>query len=179
MDITTYITVELKNGRSFKMIKIMGFILHLNNFNQEITLLAYCLMPNHFHLFIQQKSPGSIDKFMNSLCSRYASYFNRKYKRVGALFQGVYKAILVTNEAQYLHLSRYIHLQALALQGTPLKDGQPSSYPEYLGTRNTPWVHPEDILSFFSKNAPALSYESFVRDYAIYSSLGNLALEDD
>ena len=66
--------------------------LRMNNFAGEITLLAYCLMPNHFHFFIKQKSAGSIDKFMNSLGTRYTMYFNKKYDRVGSLYQGVYKA---------------------------------------------------------------------------------------
>ena len=82
-------------------------LIRLNNFNEEITLLAYSLMPNHIHLFVRQKSAGSIDKFMRSLCTRYVMYFNRKYKRVGTLFQGVYKAALIEDEAYYLHISRY------------------------------------------------------------------------
>ena len=89
-------------------------LLTLQNFSQDITLLAYCLMPNHFHFFIQQKSPNTINRFMSALSLRYAMYFNRKYKRTGPLFQGVYKAILLTDEAHYLHISRYIHKQALA-----------------------------------------------------------------
>lgn len=90
--------------------------LRLNNFNQEITLLAYCLMPNHFHFFLKQKSMGAIDKFMNSLGTRYTMYFNRKYKRVGSLYQGVYKAVPITSDAQFVYLSKYIHKQGLALQ---------------------------------------------------------------
>src|SRR3989344_5374910 len=68
--------------------KILG-ILRLNNFADEITLLAYCLMPNHFHFFVRQKSSKSIDSFIQSLGTRYTMYFNRKYKRVGSLFQAV------------------------------------------------------------------------------------------
>lgn len=137
--------------------------LRMNNFFDEIVMLAYCLMPNHFHLFVKQKSSGSIDKFMNSLCTRYTMYFNKKYKRVGPLYQGVYKAVLVTSEAQLLHLSRYIHKQALTLQGDALqKERQPCSYPEYVGERKTLWIHPEEILSYFSKENPTLSYKNFV-----------------
>ena len=54
-------------------------LLRLNNFYGEITLLAYCLMPNHFHFFIKQKSAVSIDKFMQSLSTRYTMYFNCKH----------------------------------------------------------------------------------------------------
>lgn len=136
-------------------------LLRLNNFAGEISLIAYCLMPNHFHFFIKQKSATAIDRFMQSLCTRYTMYFNKKYKRVGSLFQGVYKAAPVIHEDQYLHLSRYIHRQALNLQGETLEK-QPCSYYEYLGKRNTQWIYPNEILSYFSKTNSQLSYEAFV-----------------
>lgn len=138
-------------------------ILQMNNFADEITLLAYCLMPNHFHFFLKQKSAGSIDKFMNSLGTRYTMYFNRKYDRVGSLYQGVYKAVSVVNESQFIYLSKYIHKQALALQGEVLQ-AQPSSFQEYLGKRRTEWVNPNEVLSYFSKTNPGFSYESFVME---------------
>src|SRR3989344_4849793 len=91
--------------------------LRLNNFFKEITLISYCLMPNHFHFLVHQKEYDSIDKFMNSLATRYSIYFNKKYKRVGSLCQGVYKAVLVETDAQLLELTRYIHKQALGISG--------------------------------------------------------------
>ncbi len=145
-------------------------ILRLNNFNGTLDLLAYCLMPNHFHFLIHQTWAETIDKFMNSLCTRYSMYFNRKYKRVGPLFQGVYKAVVVESEEQLLHLSRYIHAQALGLQGQALQTRQPSSYLNYLGRISQEWVKPDQILSFFKtaqRRGPRdfLSYQSFVEDY--------------
>jgi putative transposase len=152
--------------------------LRMRNFNQEIILLAYCLMPNHFHLFIKQKTTEAIDEFMRSLSVRYTMYFNRKNDRVGALFQGVYKAVLVSTDEQLLQLSRYIHKQAISLQGETLQgDHQPSSYLEYIGMRETAWVHPEDILSFFSNTNPKFSYETFVKESEDNTSLTNLTLE--
>lgn len=140
--------------------------LRLNNFADEITLLAYCLMPNHFHFFIKQKSPQSIDKFMQSLSTRYIMYFNRRYNRVGSLYQGVYKGVLVIHHEQFIYLSKYIHKQAFAPKGETLQgwQDQPSSYPEYLGKRETEWVHPEEVLSYFSKTNPRLSYQAFVEE---------------
>ena len=149
--------------------------IRMKNFNHEISLLAYCLMPNHFHFLIQQKTIDAIDKLMSSLSSRYARYFNQKYNRVGALFQGVYRAVSISNDAQFLHLSRYIHQQAL--QGDTQQGIQPSSYPEYLGIRNTIWIHPEEILTFFSKFNPSLSYENYVKEDEDFNSLEDLTLE--
>ena len=136
--------------------------LQRNNFADEITLLAYCLMPNHFHFFIKQNSANAIDVFMNSLGTRYTMYFNKKYDRVGSLYQDVYKAASVRSELYFLHLSRYIHKQALAFQGDALEK-YPCSYFDYVGKRKTAWVKPEEVLSYFSQENPSLSYEVFVR----------------
>jgi putative transposase len=159
-------------------------LLRLNNFSDTFTLLAYCLMPNHFHFLVYQTSAETIDKFMNSLCTRYVMYFNRKYGRIGPLFQGVYKAVLVKTDEQLLHLSRYIHMQALALQGQALRELQPSSYPNYLKKISQEWVRPKEILSFFKTNRckykkNILSYQSFVEDYKeeIPEIITNLTLE--
>lgn len=147
--------------------------LDLNNFADEITLLAYCLMPNHFHLLIKQKSASSINKFMQSLATRYAMYFNRKYKRVGFLCQDVYKAKPVYTDEQLLSLSRYIHRNDVLIVQEPVLHtfkkvkgyfSQPSSYPEYLGLRKSAWVHPEEILGYFSKAYPQSSYQKFIEE---------------
>ena len=137
-------------------------ILARNNFANEINLLAYCLMPNHFHLLIKQKSASSIDNFMRSLCTRYSVYFNRKHKRVGSLFQGVYKGVLVENDPQLLHLSRYIHKQAYYQGESSII--HPCSFPEYLGQRTAAWIKSKEILSFFSKTNLRLGYKSFVEE---------------
>ncbi|MBI2040289.1 transposase [Candidatus Microgenomates bacterium] len=152
--------------------------LRLNNFADEVSLIAYCLMPNHFHFFIKQKSAQTINKFMRSLCTRYTMYFNRKYNRVGSLFQDVYKAVLITHENQFLHLSRYIHKQALSLQGDSLQT-QPCSYDEYLGKRKTEWVKPDEVLYYFSKTNPKLSYQTFVSEQDDFEILQDLTLEND
>jgi len=153
--------------------------LRLNNFNDEITLLAYCLMPNHLHLFIKQKSANGIDRFMQSLSTRYTGYFNRKYKRVGALYQDTYKAVGVVTEPQFIYLSKYIHKQALASPGRTLQgwERQPSSYEEYLGQRKTEWVHPEEVLAYFSKANPAKDYQAFVEEQDL-GPVENILLEE-
>jgi len=158
--------------------------LRLNNFNETLDLLAYCLMPNHFHLLIHQTQAEIIHKFMNSLCTRYSMYFNRKYKRIGHLFQGVYKAVLVETDEQLLYLTSYIHAQSLASQGQALRVQQPSSYPNYLGQISQAWVKPNEILSFFksaqAKNPKSiLSYQSFVEGSKReeLETIGKLTLE--
>lgn len=156
-------------------------LLRLNNFAEEIDLLAYCLMPNHFHFQVKQRNQSSMDKFMNSIGTRYSMYFNRKYKRVGPLYQDVYKAVMITTDEQLLHLTRYIHQQALALQGDAWERGmreQPSSYLEYTSQRHTEWVKPQEILSFFSKINQTLSYEVFVNQQEDFNYIEKLTIEE-
>lgn len=155
--------------------------LRINNFTDEITLLAFCLMPNHFHLLIKQKNSGSMDKFMNSLATRYTMYFNKKYERVGSLFQGVYKAVLVSTDEQLLQLSRYIHKQAMDSYHLAGQDWL-YSYPEYLRERQTSWVKPEEVLNFFSRNNLNLSYRNFTtqKDNKLdLSPISTLVIEKD
>lgn len=155
----------------------MGQLMRMNNFAEEIELLAYCLMPNHFHLLIKQNSFRSIEKFMRSLGTRYVKYFNQKYEgRVGGLFQGAYKGVLVKSEEQLLWLTRYIHRN-------PTKDSPfPSSYPNYLGLIKQGWVKPGEILKYFSKSG-FNSYRSFVEDNKLddtaMTRIGGLILEGE
>jgi len=144
-------------------------LLAMNNFFGEIDLLCYCLMPNHFHFLIKQNHLDGIDRFLNSLGTRYTQYFNKKYKRVGCLCQDVYKAVLIESDEQLLHLSRYIHLN-------PGKTSQqPSSLPEYLDLRHTAWVKPQFILDYFNKDSKNNSYGHFmgeVPDWEYVAPLG-------
>lgn len=144
-------------------------LLKLNNFSDSVQLLAYCLMPNHFHFLIKQSEASSIDIFMNSLTTRYSMYFNKRHKRVGHLFQGTYKAVLVDSEPQLLHLSRYIHKNPY-IKGVPLQRYPHSSYPSYLNLKTIEWVKPADILNYFSKSG-FNSYKNFVEDNSDYDSV--------
>lgn len=119
------------------------------NYWQEIELLAFCLMPNHFHLLTKQRQPRSIESFMRSLLIRYSQYFNKRYQRVGHVFQGVYKGALIDNEQYLWWLSRYIHRNPLEnlKKEQKLSDYSYSSYPAYLGRWLAEWVKPGEILS--------------------------------
>lgn len=146
----------------------------LKSFFMEITLRTYCLMPNHFHLIIHQINKNSMSKFMQALGTSYSMYFNKKYNRVGVLFQSVYRATLVMEDFYLLHLSRYIHLNPSELptgsDPVMIQQYPYSSYAYYLGKKNATWINPEPILSFFKNTQKAnlkdfLSYQSFIEDY--------------
>lgn len=76
-------------------------------------LICYCLMINHFHLLIQQKKDVNISELVSKVCTSYSKYFNKKYDRVGSLFQDQFKAVLIESNAQLLYLSYYIHQNPL------------------------------------------------------------------
>lgn len=146
-------------------------LLRINNFSETVDLIAYCLMPNHYHLLIKQSDERSVELLMKSLMTRYSMYFNKKHDRVGTLFQSAYKAVIIETEPQLLHLSRYIHqnpppeTSKRSLPVRRLLFSQPSSYPNFLGEINQNWVKPEDILHLFSpKQTGYSSYKSFVED---------------
>ncbi len=77
------------------------------------SLVAYCLMPNHFHLLIKNRSETGIPRYMQRTLNAYAKYFNAKYQQSGHLFQNVYQAVHVGDNRQLLHLSAYIHKNPL------------------------------------------------------------------
>lgn len=191
--IKTYLTPKGNNELQKKLVdKNISYkerdeilkLLRMNNFYNEISLLSFCLMPNHFHFFIKQNSALTIDVFMNSLLTRYVMYFNRKYNRVGPLFQGVYKAVMVESEPQFVYLSAYIHKNpiVLASKGLALQEqllSQPSSYAHYLGLSKIEWVNKDEVLSYFSKIDPRSSYQSFVEQTDDFSVISKFLLEGD
>src|SRR5690349_16275253 len=76
----------------------------------EVELLAYCLMPNHFHLLFYLHEPDAITRLMRAVTGAYTIFYNKKYKRIGPLFQSRFKASHILDEAYLLHISRYIHM---------------------------------------------------------------------
>ena len=157
------------------------------NLSSEINLMSFALMPNHIHLQLKQISKDGIIKFMRRLSTSYAMYFNKKYKRVGPLFQGIYKAINIESDEYLLHLSRYIHLNSIKLKTLKTKINflDFSSYPYYLGNKNASWMKTNEILNYFNNARKPnvkdiLSYQSFVEDYLGDSDgvLQELVLED-
>ena len=81
----------------------------------RVEVISYCLMSNHYHLLLRTKD-ANLSRFMQWLNTAYTMYFNVRYKRVGHLFQGRYKAIVVGSEEYLLVLSRYIHLNPIKVK---------------------------------------------------------------
>lgn len=147
------------------------------------SLLAYCLMPNHFHLMIKQLSDTiTISGLMRRLSVGYAMYYNDRYYHSGTIFQGKYKNVLIENEYQWIYLSKYIHRNPAHLQRTDLckylADYPYSSYSEYLGKRLSPWIDTDTILSRYPKNA-AEQYRDFVEDGGDIGNIERFTIDVD
>ncbi len=182
-----YLKLYLSPIEALKTQKIPGLRLDKilkNNLSEETDLLSYALMPNHFHLLIKQKTTNGTTKLMKRMSVAYAMYFNKKYNRVGPLFQGIYKSVLITTDEQMLHVSRYIHLNAFEIKSN-IDFKKFSSYAWYLNANPPSWIHPDIITEYFRSvkkisNNDMLSYQSFVEDHTQPSKelLGELTLED-
>jgi putative transposase len=105
----------------------------LNDKKKIVEIIAYCLMPTHFHLVLTQLVDGGISKFLNNIQNSYSRYFNLKHKRRGPLWESRFKNVLVDSDEQLLHLTRYVHLnpvKANIIKRT--QDWPMSSYKEYI-----------------------------------------------
>ena len=143
------------------------------NIQPKAEILAYCFMPNHFHFLIKQLNDGGITSYMRHFMNSYAHYVNIKYKRVGPLFQGRFRSVLVESDEQLLHVSRYIHLNPLVSSlVSDLKDYLWSSYFTYVQNREDDLCNPSLILSSFKEKG---DYEQFLLDQRDYArSLGKI-----
>lgn len=141
-----------------------------------ISIICYCLMPNHFHLLIRQNTKKSLSTFMHRLTVSYSMYFNKRYNRVGHLFQGNFKAKIITKNEYLLHLSRYIHLNPLEIVNSisELEVYSWSSYREYLNKNKEEICEKGIILQQF--NAPCIhgEYKNFVDSAMANDDLRNI-----
>ncbi|MFA5791491.1 MAG: transposase [Candidatus Paceibacterota bacterium] len=136
-----------------------------NNFKLHV----FSLMPNHFHLIIEQIGDISISNLMLKVCTSYVRYMNKKYKRVGHAFQDKFKAILIENNPQLMWTSAYIHMNAV--KDRIVKHPSEylwSSYNDYASNRNLSIINKELLLGTFG------DVENFIKQTLIYDVKGGL-----
>lgn len=126
------------------------FIKQLRQYGQpeSVSMIAYCLMPNHYHFLVYVKADDFSQKVMQPFGVSYTKAINKQEKRVGSLFQGPFKVKLVDTDEYLLHLSRYIHLNPVfaKLVDHPAK-WKFSSYQDYIGLRSGTWPEPGVVLA--------------------------------
>ncbi len=124
----------------------------------------FCLMPNHYHLLVSPLIEGGVSQFMKKVNMGYAKYFNERYDRSGALFQGKYKSIHVVEDAHFMYLPYYIHLNPLDLTTPTWRNGKISSVKNILTTLDGyKWSSHLDYTGH--KNLPSITDRTFFLDY--------------
>ncbi len=135
----------------------------------SFAIIAYCLMPNHYHWLVRQDSALSVQLLPQRVFNGYSKNFNKRHERSGTLFEGPYKANPVDSDEYLRHLCRYIH-------ANPLKDGIVSAldmWPysnihEWMGWRTGTLFDPAFINDFFPDRK---GYHSWVLDYVAIRQL--------
>ncbi|MFH1584862.1 MAG: transposase [Patescibacteria group bacterium] len=164
-----------------------------NERNGLVHILAYCVMGNHYHLIIEEVQEGGITQFMHKFGVGYANYFNSKYGRVGSLFQGRFKSVLVDNERYLQYLLVYINVLNPAEFVNPnwKEDGIQdigavlrfaegyswSSHQDYLGKRGSLILDKRVLGRMFPTPAAYLDLVHMVLDEKKYQEISHLALE--
>lgn len=139
----------LYTANSEKNLVIRNFskeVYQLERGERLVSIGAYCLMPNHFHILVTQTEKGDIAKFMHKLCTAYSMYYNNKYQRTGKLFEGKFKSEYADNDRYLKYLFSYIHLNPLKIKDPDWKNKSAgkrakdfldtykfSSYADYIG----------------------------------------------
>jgi len=120
---------------SFQKTQLGGEASKLGKKKKEklVNFICFCLNPNHYHFILEQVADNGIEKFMQRL-GGYTMFFNKKYNRSGALFQGIFKAVHIDSNEQLLHTSVYVNLNNKIHQlGGEASKLVKSSWGEYIG----------------------------------------------
>jgi putative transposase len=123
----------------------------LKDGKKRVDFFGYSLMPNHFHFLFRQLTDNGIAKFMGDFSNSYTRYFNIKHERIGHLFQGVFKAVRVESDEQFIHVWRYIQINpvvSLVIKEAELENYPYSSFAEYL-SEETGVCNKKPILDYF------------------------------
>ncbi|OGJ05639.1 hypothetical protein A2456_03485 [Candidatus Nomurabacteria bacterium RIFOXYC2_FULL_36_19] len=147
-----------------------------------VSIVCYCFNPNHFHFILKQEVDGGISEFFKRLLGGYTNYFNLIHKRNGALFQGRFKSKLINDDAYFLKIRPYTHLNYLVHDIPKEKAHLVLSSEKEYDTNNFTFIsgkEAKDVLDFYGGNEnfkkECLNTISFIRDERGLTSL----LEDD
>lgn len=138
-------------------------LLYINE-NPFVKYIAYCVMPDHYHLLIKCLYDFEFSKFINIVQNSYSRYFNIKHNRKGPLWQSPYKFVRIENNEQLLHVSRYIHLNPTTSKLVELPENWLfSSYNDYINNQQIL----NQVLTEISIKTP-LEYKKFVENNKDY-----------
>jgi len=116
---------------------------------RTVELVAFAIMPNHFHIIVEESEENGISEYMQRVLTAYAKYFNTKYKKSGHVFQGPFRAVHIEDNEQLMYTSAYVHRNPREIKGWKHKEHTYlwSSYQDYLGeNRWGEFLKPDIIL---------------------------------
>ncbi|MFZ2048747.1 MAG: transposase [Minisyncoccia bacterium] len=161
---------ELKASEQHRMLLINDELIRGVVLNRNVELVAFCLMPNHFHLIVREVNEGGISKYMQRVQNAYTKYFNTKYNKSGHLFQGSYRSKHVTDDAYLLHLSAYVHKNpAELMKGRWIEEAEEgyywSSFQDYIKSNRFPQLlSPKVIIDrYLDGKEHNMTYKKFVK----------------
>ncbi len=169
-------TPSINNNRY----KGRGRIAKSESANALVSIISYCLLPNHFHLVLKQESKDGISKFMQKLGTSYTMYFNQKYKRSGSLFQGKFKANIINGELRLPVLSVYVNLNYIHHHIDFKSSLVKSSIFEYLGTELGESIcNKKEVKSVVSEIGSIQEYKDFSRNTSkVFGENKGLTIQD-
>lgn len=113
---------NMSRSKSEQGLTLLRRVFNTRRTKTLVEICSYCLMPNHFHFILREKEEGGISKFMQKIMTAYTMYFNKKYERNGALFQGSFKATIVDNDNYLKYLISYVHLNPVKIIDSSWKE---------------------------------------------------------
>ena len=144
------------------------YIIAYRNKKPLVEIYSFAFMPNHYHFLLKQFSDNGVSRFISNVQNSFAKIYNLKNDRNGALFQNSFKAKRIETDEQFLHVSRYIHLNPVTSYIIELKDLETypyASFPCYSGENSSLIVNTEVILGLIGSKE---NYTRFVFDQADY-----------
>ncbi len=97
------------NDKFVKDLNIKDLELDTEGKSRSVELISFCIMPNHFHIMVNQLVENGLAKYMQKVLTAYTMYYNKKYDKTGHVFQGKYKSVFIEDDEQLVYASIYIH----------------------------------------------------------------------
>lgn len=157
--------------------------LETNRIDHPVDIISLCLMPNHYHLTLEQKLENGISFYMHKIGLSYTNYFNIRLERTGRLFEGTYKDVLVETDEQLLHLTRYHHINPRKLSFETVEEliKYPwSSFSTYVNGPNPPtFLKPARAINIVQDPEKYKEFVSAEIDEFEPLRLESIAIDDD
>jgi putative transposase len=160
--------ISFSGFRLLKLEEKEKYVLLVRKESPLVEIYSYTFMPNHYHLLLKQLQENGIKTFISNFQNSFAKSFNERQDRHGTLFQTPYRARHIATTEQFLHVSRYIHINPVVAHILPLKDlfSDPrTSFPYYASNVETDLVNTKPILDIIGSRKKYIEFVSDQVDY--------------